>query len=66
MPPIYPGHWPLPDFNRYVPDPNQYGRTWSIPAYAPQPWECPRCKKIHGPQSMACDCKPHPTQEADK
>ena len=23
------------------------------------PWECPRCKKINGPTSLFCTCKPH-------
>jgi len=23
-----------------------------------KPWECPRCKSWHGPNSEKCDCKP--------
>lgn len=28
----------------------------------PQPWECPRCHKMHGPTSQSCDCKPDTNQ----
>lgn len=23
-----------------------------------KPWECPRCRSWHGPQSLKCDCQP--------
>lgn len=27
-----------------------------------QGWECPRCKAIHSPSVLRCDCKPNESQ----
>lgn len=49
--------WILPTY--YLPpDREDYIAKWTSNPLRPQPWECPRCHKIHGPQSMSCDCKP--------
>jgi hypothetical protein len=57
---IYPPYYCPPHHYTYPPLPeSRTPAQWvTTPVFAPQPWKCPRCKKMHGPQSLSCDCKP--------
>ena len=38
-----------------------YPRPWAPmppPQAAMQAWICPRCRRVNGPMTMHCDCKP--------
>lgn len=54
---VYPPYYMPPPY--YIP-PGYYQYPTHWPAYPepPKAWECPRCRKMHAPHSMVCDCKP--------